>query len=114
VAGDDEVLGGVMVSAVDRRHSAGWVSCWTTTAARGQGVATAGCRALADWAFGDPGLFRLELGHRVNNPASCRVASRAGFLVEGLEQQKLGYDGARFDVELRARLATDPVPAEGC
>jgi RimJ/RimL family protein N-acetyltransferase len=59
-------------------------------------------------------LFRLELGHRVNNPASCRVASRAGFLVEGLERQKLAYDGVRFDVELHARLATDAVPAEGC
>jgi RimJ/RimL family protein N-acetyltransferase len=52
-------------------------------------------------------LFRLELGHRVNNPASCRVASRAGFAVEGLERQKLLYDGVRYDVELHARLATD-------
>lgn len=69
------------------------------------------CRSLARWAFDDAGLFRLELGHRVNNPASCGVArGAAGFAVEGLERQKLEYDGVRFDVELHARLATDAHP----
>jgi RimJ/RimL family protein N-acetyltransferase len=107
---DGDVLGSVAVSGVERRHLTGWVSYWTTAAAQGRGVATAACRTLASWAFTDLGLFRLELGHRVNNPASCRVASRAGFVVEGLERQKLLYDGVRYDVELHARLATDPAP----
>jgi len=111
VACDGDVLGGVMVSGVDRRHLTGWVSYWTTAAARGRGVATSACLALSEWALSDLGLFRLELGHRVNNPASCRVASRAGFRAEGLERQKLLYDGVRYDVELHARLATDPAPA---
>jgi len=110
VAGDGHVLGSVTVSGVERSHLTGWVSYWTTAAARGQGVATSACRTLASWAFADLALFRLELGHRVNNRASCLVASRAGFVVEGLERQKLRYDGQRFDVELHARLATDPVP----
>lgn len=105
-----EVLGNISVGAVDRRHSTGWVSYWTTAQARGRGVASAACRAVADWAFTDAGLFRLELGHRVNNPASCAVATSAGFLAEGLERQKLEYDGVRYDVELHARLATDPSP----
>ncbi|WP_246214001.1 GNAT family N-acetyltransferase [Kitasatospora viridis] len=109
------VLGNVAVGAVDRRHRAGWVSYWTTPAARGRGVAVRACRSLTQWAFDDLGLFRLELGHRTNNPASCRVATAAGFAVEGLQRQKLEYDGARFDVELHARLATDsaePGPAQ--
>lgn len=109
-AGGGDVMGGVMVSSVDRRHLTGWVSYWTTAAARGGGVATSACLALSEWAFSDLGLFRLELGHRVNNPASCQVASRAGFRAEGLERQKLLYDGVRYDVELHARLATDPAP----
>lgn len=54
------------------------------------------------------GRCELELGHRTNNPASCVVARRARFLVEGLERQKLRYGDERFDVELHARLATDP------
>ncbi|MFD6973070.1 GNAT family N-acetyltransferase [Streptomyces sp. NPDC059949] len=107
VDGEDTVLGQVSVGAVNRRHSTGWVSYWTTAAARGKGVASLACRTLADWALHDADLFRLELGHRVNNPASCRVARAAGFSVEGRQRQKLAYDGIRYDVELHARLATD-------
>jgi len=66
---------------------------------------------VADWAFHDLNLFRIELGHRVNNPASCAVAKRAGFLAEGIERSKLEYGGVRFDVETHSRLATDPAPA---
>ena len=63
--------------------------------------------ALAEHAFAGLGLFRLELGHRLDNPASCRVASRAGFAAEGVERSKLRYGDLRFDVETHARLATD-------
>jgi RimJ/RimL family protein N-acetyltransferase len=69
--------------------------------------------AVISWALDDRGLFRLELGHRTNNPASCAVARRAGFVVEGLQRGKLRYGDARFDVELHARLVTDPVPPSG-
>ncbi|NGO75251.1 GNAT family N-acetyltransferase [Streptomyces sp. YC504] len=105
------VLGQVRLGPVDRRHAVGWVSYWTTAAARGQGIASRACHAVARWAFDDADLFRLELGHRVNNPASCGVARAAGFAVEGHQRQKLEYDGVRVDVELHARLATDPEPA---
>ncbi|MFE0106974.1 GNAT family N-acetyltransferase [Streptomyces sp. NPDC059009] len=100
-------LGNVAVSAVNRTHGVGWVSYWTAPQARGRGVASRGCAALAHWAFLELGLFRLELGHRVNNPASCAVARAAGFVVEGVQRQKLAYDGVRYDVELHARLASD-------
>ncbi|MBY8845552.1 GNAT family N-acetyltransferase [Streptomyces sp. SP2-10] len=110
VDGGGLVLGQVCVGPVDRRHATGWVSYWTTATARGRGVASRACRAVARWAFDDAELFRLELGHRVNNPASCGVARAAGFAVEGQQRQKLEYDGVRFDVELHARLATDPGP----
>jgi RimJ/RimL family protein N-acetyltransferase len=102
-------LGNVTVD-VAPRHETGWVSYWTVRHAQGRGVATAGARAVAGWAFAELGLFRLELGHRTNNPASCVVATRAGFRVEGLQRAKLRYDDRRYDVELHARLATDPVP----
>ncbi|MFJ2738201.1 GNAT family N-acetyltransferase [Streptomyces sp. NPDC087440] len=101
------VLGNVAVSAVNRTHDSGWISYWTAEAARGRGVAVAGTRALADFCFGELALHRLELGHRTNNPASCAVALRAGFAVEGLERDKLRYGEARYDVERHARLATD-------
>lgn len=99
--------GCVQVGSVSRRHESGWVSYWTVEAARGRGVAGAAASALSEWAFTDLGLFRLELGHRVDNPASCRVAARAGFSVEGLQRAKLYYGAERHDVELHARLASD-------
>ncbi|WP_436531826.1 GNAT family N-acetyltransferase [Actinoplanes sp. HUAS TT8] len=111
VVSTGRVVGHVAVSAVDRRHATGWVSYWTTRAVRGQGIGTSATAALAAWAFAELDLFRLELGHRANNPGSCGVARGAGFLVEGLERAKLAYDGVRFDVELHARLRTDPAPA---
>ncbi|MFE3453681.1 GNAT family N-acetyltransferase [Nonomuraea sp. NPDC059194] len=103
---DGEVVGNVAVTGIDR-HDNGWVSYWTTARARGRGVAARATSLLAEWAFAERGLFRLELGHRVNNPASCRVAVKAGFRVEGVERGKLVYDGVRHDVERHARLATD-------
>ncbi|QMU76148.1 GNAT family N-acetyltransferase [Streptacidiphilus sp. PB12-B1b] len=104
------LLGGVAVTSVEYRHGSGWVSYWTLPEARGRGVAVAGARAAARWAFGELGLVRLELGHRTDNPASCRVALRAGFPVVGLERARLGHDGLRFDVERHTRLAADPDP----
>ncbi|WP_367044786.1 GNAT family N-acetyltransferase [Streptomyces sp. Je 1-332] len=104
---DDVALGNVAVGAVNHVHGTGWVSYWTAPSARGRGVATYGCDALARWAFRELGLFRLELGHRINNPASCRVARTAGFVAEGVQRQKLAYEGVRHDVELHARLASD-------
>ncbi|MGV9882626.1 GNAT family N-acetyltransferase [Streptomyces sp. NPDC003006] len=100
-------LGNASVGAVNRTHGTGWVSYWTAPDARGGGVAAYGCGAVARWAFGELGLFRLELGHRTNNPASCRVAHAAGFAPECVQRQKLVYDGIRYDVELHARLASD-------
>ena len=110
VTNDDSILGCVMVSSIDRRHDVGWISYWTAPTHRGQGAASSGLRRVASWAFDELNLHRLELGHRVNNPASCQVALAAGFAVEGLERDKLRYGDERFHVELHARLATDPSP----
>ncbi|GEL99270.1 hypothetical protein CTE05_28170 [Cellulomonas terrae] len=46
----------------------------------------------------------------MNNPASCRVATAAGFAAEGIERAKLRYGSDRYDVETHARLSTDPRP----
>lgn len=112
---DGRAVGNVMVSAIDRRHLTGWMSYWVAPGARGRGLAGAATAALAGHCFAVVGLERVELGHRLNNPASGRVAAAAGFTREGIERQKLRYqddDGTwqRFDTALWARLATDPLP----
>ncbi|GAA4154339.1 hypothetical protein GCM10022286_01790 [Gryllotalpicola daejeonensis] len=106
---DDLAVGNVGLAHIERRHDTAWAHYWLGAGARGHGYASRALAAVAGWAFSD-GLYRLELGHRVNNPSSCRVATAAGFVAEGLERQKLRYGTERFDVETHARLATDPVP----
>ncbi|MDX8143098.1 GNAT family N-acetyltransferase [Lentzea sp. BCCO 10_0061] len=100
-------VGNVAVSSVERRHLTGWVSYWMREEARGKGLATRACRAVSEFAFSELGLFRLEIAHRLDNPASCRVATGAGYAVEGVERARLLYDGVRYDTETHARLATD-------
>lgn len=101
-------IGNVMASNLDRRHSTAWVSYWTVASARGRGIASAGLRTLVDALHDGHGIYRLELGYRVNNPASAAVAKSAGFIVEGREREKLLYDDVRYDTEVCARLAGDP------
>jgi ribosomal-protein-alanine N-acetyltransferase len=103
-------VGNVGVGSMEHRHGTGWVYYWISADARGQGLATFALNSIADWAFTQQRLYRLELGHRTNNPGSCRVATKAGFAAEGIERQKLKYGTERFDVETHARLCTDPPP----
>ena len=102
-------VGNVGLSTIERRNDTAWCHYWLALSARGQGSASRALASVADWAF-QAGLFRLELGHRVNNPGSCAVARRAGFVAEGIERKKLKSGDERFDVELHSRLRTDPVP----
>lgn len=84
------------------------IGYWTVPAARGRGVATAAVVRLTGWAFAHLEVERIELCHAVANPASCRVAERAGFLAEGTLRQSHRYgDGRRYDEHLHARLASD-------
>ncbi|MDQ0541076.1 RimJ/RimL family protein N-acetyltransferase [Curtobacterium flaccumfaciens] len=106
---DGVAVGNVGLSAIEFRHGTAWAHYWVAADARGRGLAARALTSVSSWAF-DAGLFRLELGHRTNNPASCRVAAAAGFSAEGIERQKLRYGSERFDVETHARLAIDPAP----
>lgn len=101
-----ELLGSVSLHRIhDGDASIGY---WTVPAARGRQVAVRAVVRLTDWAFSDLGLHRVELCHAVANPASCRVADRAGYPAEGTLRESYRYgDGRRYDEHLHARLATD-------
>lgn len=109
---EGRLLGNVSLHEIDFDNSAGELGYRVAPWARGQGVATTAVRAVTDWAFGFLGLTRLQLIHGVQNPASCRVAEKAGFLMEGTMRSSYRYgDGTLHDEHLHARLATDPAPA---
>lgn len=61
------------------------VGYWTAAPARGRGIAPRAVDAVSAWAFARfaaTGLTRLELLHQVDNPASCRVAEKSGYVFQ--------------------------------
>lgn len=108
---DDVPVGNVAVAMRDMR--VGWCSYWIAGPYRGRHLASWALQRLCEHAFTELDAFRLELAHRVNNPASGAVAARAGFLPEGVMRAELEYDGVRYDTRLWSRLATDPPPPRG-
>ena len=110
MAGEGDLLFGLVVLSVDSGNRNAWFWYWTHPAARGRGWTGRAAATVANWALASGGLHRLELGHRLNNPASRGVALAAGFVQEGLEREKFLIDGQRIDVVTYGRLANDPIP----
>ena len=109
-----QLLGSVSLHRISLETQDAAIGYWTVRAARGRGVAGRAVDAVTTWAYVTFGLHRVELCHAVANPASCRVAAKAGFQLEGTLREAYRYgDGRRYDEHLHARLATDPVPSFG-
>ncbi|MFM6852032.1 MAG: GNAT family N-acetyltransferase, partial [Terrabacter sp.] len=76
----------------------GLVGYGVVPAFRGRGFTTRALRLVSRWAFESAGLARLELGHKVDNVASGKAATKAGFRAEGRLAQRLpNPDGTRSD-----------------
>lgn len=99
----DEATGAVVgdvglrvMDAVTGRANLGYA---THPAWRRRGVATRAARLVAAWAWGLPGLGRVEASAHPDNTASLAVLERAGFVREGLLRGFLpSLDGGRQDV----------------
>lgn len=116
IADGTGMLVGLVACSIDAGNRLGWFFYWLHSAHRGQGLAARAAagvaqRALTPSAAGGWGQERLELGHRVNNPASGAVARAAGFVHEGTERGKFLVGGERLDVLTYGRLRSDPAPA---
>ncbi len=80
---------------------------WTVPGARGGQVAVRALRAASRWMFTTGGFHRLEVHHSVANAASCRVATRAGYLYEGTRRGSGLHRDGWHDLHLHAVLADD-------
>ncbi|MEU1625865.1 GNAT family N-acetyltransferase [Streptomyces sp. NPDC020096] len=111
VAEDGDVRGHVAVQLSDPRMRNGRVGYWVIREDRGRRIASRALEALSRWAFRDLGLHRLELGHDLDNDASCAVARRCAYAYEGLLRgARIDLNGIPRDLHLHARLAIDPAP----
>ena len=110
-AADGRILGNVVLFRVPGDEPEAEVGYGLFASARGQGYATESVEAVTRWAFQTLDLERIRLMHAVENEASCGVAMRSGYLLEGVLRQSYRYgDGRLHDEHLHARLASDPPP----
>jgi RimJ/RimL family protein N-acetyltransferase len=78
------------------------VTYWVLPEARGRGIAVGATVAVCEWAFRSLRLHRIELAHSVLNAASCRVATKAGFALEGTRKSALLHPDGWHDMHLHA------------
>jgi RimJ/RimL family protein N-acetyltransferase len=89
ITGDGSPIGHVVLKALATDTISAEVGYWTSAPARGRGVAPRALEALSQWAFTLPRekpLERLELFHRTDNQASCRVALKSRFAFDCVMQ----------------------------
>jgi RimJ/RimL family protein N-acetyltransferase len=90
---------------LDRGHAE--IAYWTLPAGRGIGIAVEAARRLTDRALHELGLHRLTLCHATADEASCRVAEKAGFRLEGTMRHPLHHADGRPHRRLPARVRGD-------
>jgi RimJ/RimL family protein N-acetyltransferase len=78
---------------------------------RGRGLATAALRLIARWTFAELPVARLQLTTHPDNPASQRVAEKAGFTREGVLRAWVDQRGERVNLVMWSLLPGDPIPS---
>jgi RimJ/RimL family protein N-acetyltransferase len=84
VASDGSLLGSLQLHRKGRRPGIAEVGVWVAPAARRQAVATRAVEALLGWGVPALGLARVEWHADPGNAASLALATRLGFVREGL------------------------------
>jgi RimJ/RimL family protein N-acetyltransferase len=98
-APDGRLLGSVALMRFAWEHARGEAGYWLAPEARGHGHVTRALRLICAWGFQALSLERIELVAATANPASQRVAARAGFTREAtLRSYMRGTDGDRVDM----------------
>jgi hypothetical protein len=111
------VVGQVGFRSLYLRDGLAELSYWTAQAHRRHHNSSQATQLLAEWAFDVLGLERLEIVHSVANPASCSVALRAGFRIEGVKRHLQRHADGFHDMCLHSRIREDdgrpivPAPA---
>ncbi len=86
-------LGGCGINQINRIHRFGNLGYWVRTSATGRGVGTVAVRQVAELAFRNTDLVRLEIVCAASNHRSQGVAERAGAAREGVLRDRLLLHG---------------------
>ena len=92
------LLGSISVRVTSWENLRGELGYLVFAHARGRDVATRAVRLCARLAFEQIGLERVEILAATGNPASQRVAEKAGFTREGVLRSYMDNRGTRLDM----------------
>jgi RimJ/RimL family protein N-acetyltransferase len=104
-AADGEPLGSAGLQNVEWPQLRGEIGYWIAPWGRGRGAAPSAVRLLARHAFEALGLQRIEVIPYVDNPASQRVAEKAGCTREGVLRSYFLAHGKRHDCVMYSLLS---------
>jgi ribosomal-protein-alanine N-acetyltransferase len=82
-------LGGVIYGALRGGH----IGYWIDQDFANRGFTTQAVEILTRFGFDQLGLHRIEINIRPENAPSCRVAEKAGYVLEGPRPRYLHIDG---------------------
>jgi ribosomal-protein-alanine N-acetyltransferase len=103
----DQPIGQAGLRTLSLFEASAALSYWVLPDARGAGVAVRAAQAVTRWSFDVVRLHRVSLEHSTANPASCRVAARLGFGLEGTRRGAARHADGWHDMHEHARLRTD-------
>ncbi|EGJ74554.1 putative acetyltransferase [Streptomyces sp. Tu6071] len=113
-SGGGTLVGGVLFRVFDAATGVCEIGCWLEPAGTGRGLVTRACRVLADWAFHERGMHRVEWWAAAGNTASTAVARRLGMTREAVHRESNPRGGVRHDMEGWAVLAHEwDAPKDG-
>lgn len=105
---EGEVAGGIGAEPHDDilagSAEVGW---WLGHRFWGRGITAVAASRFIEYCFQDLGLDRVEAGVMRSNPASARVAEKAGFQLEGVAKQAYLKNGERIDRLLFGLVRTE-------
>jgi RimJ/RimL family protein N-acetyltransferase len=104
---DGEPVGFAWAFDIDDQAGRAEVGYWIVEGERVQGYATDTLELLAEWAFVERGLHRLQATVLAGNDASARVLEKVGFEREGTRREHLWVDGEHVDAAIYGLLAPE-------
>lgn len=111
VSPEGRFLGACGLNQINTLYRFANLGYWVRSSATGQGAATAAVELLADWAFRNTDLHRLEILVATGNARSLKVAEKVGAVREGVLRNRLFMHGEVLDAVIFSIIRGDRKPA---
>ena len=105
--GDDIAFAGVIsLHTINIKNHSAEIGYWLEKSMRGKGIATTATKMITDYGFRSLGFRRIEGRADVENTASQKLLTKAGYQREGILRNKVTRDDGR-QIDMALFAATD-------